>query len=316
MEFGLSVRAGRTYEEMLELAQHAEELGYDFVFVNDHVHGFSDDGKEPYLDAWTVSAGIGVQTSRIKIGLMVLNNSLRNPAYLAKSIATLDNMVNGRYEIFIGAGWNEPEYVGYDIMGHGRGMPSAKERVDRLEEALEIIRGMLSSEVFSYDGKYWKLKNAINIPQPVQKYMRISVGASKPRMIRLAARLADGLGLMGNTLDRIKYATKILKPTLEKKGKSLDDFYLSGMNHFQIAKNLVEYDKMAMKIAKNKGKTLDEIKEHELIGTTDILIEKLQKAQKLGTKMICISQHSYREMKQEKRKEFLEYFRDEIISRL
>ncbi|MFX1537385.1 MAG: LLM class flavin-dependent oxidoreductase, partial [Promethearchaeota archaeon] len=198
MKFGLYIRSGQTYAGMLELAQYADELGLFGVFLNDHVHGFANEGKEPYLEAWTAMTGIGVQTKRVRLGHIVLFNSLRNPAFLAKSIATLDQMSNGRYELLIGAGWNVPEYEGYDLMEKGRGMPSAKERVDRFKEALEILRGMLTNEEFSYNGKYWILKNAINIPQPVQKSMKISVGASKPRMIRISARYADGLNTGGD----------------------------------------------------------------------------------------------------------------------
>ena len=168
MKFGVYIRAGTTYSGMLELAKQAEQLDYFGVFLNDHVHGFANKGKEPYLEAWTAMTGIGVQTKKIRLGHSVLFNSLRNPAFLAKSIATLDQMTNGRYELLIGAGWNKPEYEGYDLMEKGRGMPSAKERVDRFEEALQILRGMLHNETFSYEGKYWKLNNAINIPQPIQ----------------------------------------------------------------------------------------------------------------------------------------------------
>ena len=106
-------------------------------------------------------------------------------------------MSGGRYELLIGAGWNEPEYLGYDLMERGRGMPSAGERVDRFKEALQILRGMFDNEVFSYEGKYWTLREAINLPSPVQHPMKISVGASKPRMVRIAAKYGDGLNRGG-----------------------------------------------------------------------------------------------------------------------
>ena len=91
MKFGLYIRSGQTYAGMLELAQYADELGLFGVFLNDHVHGFANEGKESYLEAWTAMTGIGVQTKRVRLGHIVLFNSLRNPAFLAKSIATLDH---------------------------------------------------------------------------------------------------------------------------------------------------------------------------------------------------------------------------------
>ncbi|MFX1248663.1 MAG: LLM class flavin-dependent oxidoreductase, partial [Promethearchaeota archaeon] len=241
MKFGVYIRAGTTYSSMLELAQQAEKLDYFGVFLNDHVHGFANEGKEPYLEAWSAMTGIGVQTKKIRLGHSVLFNSLRNPAFLAKSIATLDQMTNGRYELLIGAGWNKPEYEGYDLMEKGRGMPSAKERVDRFEEALQILRGMLHNETFSYDGKYWKLNNAINIPQPIQNPFRISVGADKPRMIKITAKYADGFNNFRN-LKSLKEKIELLEPELEKNNKRLSDFFISGFSAIHIAKNNEEYD--------------------------------------------------------------------------
>ncbi|MHA2364264.1 MAG: LLM class flavin-dependent oxidoreductase [Candidatus Hodarchaeales archaeon] len=312
MEFGIYIRPGKSYHGMFDLTQHAENLGYYGVFINDHVHGFDDKGKEPYLEAWTVISGLAVQTSKIKIGHIVLFNSLRNPAFLAKSIATLDNMTNGRYEILIGAGWNESEYLGYDLMEKGRGMPSAKERVDRFEESLEILRGMLTNEEFSYEGKFWKLKNAINTPQPV-KQMRISVGADKPRMIGIAARLADGLNLSGG-LNGIKKGVDILHPALEKHNKSLDEYFLSGFCALRIAKTTTQYDEMAKDLAERSEKPVKDIKESAFIGTPEILIEKLHKAQDLGMKMIVISPNPA--TTQDERKELYDYFKDQVVTKL
>jgi len=95
MKFGVYVRPAVTYGNMLELARAAEDLGYYGVFLNDHVEGLSGDRKEPYLEAWTAITGLGVQTKTIRLGHITLFNSLRNPAYLAKSVATLDNMAGG-----------------------------------------------------------------------------------------------------------------------------------------------------------------------------------------------------------------------------
>jgi alkanesulfonate monooxygenase SsuD/methylene tetrahydromethanopterin reductase-like flavin-dependent oxidoreductase (luciferase family) len=173
---------------MLELSRYAEELGLFGVFMNDHIEGLSEDRKEPYLEAFTAMAGIGVETKKIRIGHITLFNSMRNPALLAKMTTTLDVMTGGRYETILGAGWNEPEYLGYDLMGGGAGMPEAGERVTRLKEATQILRGMFDNEVFSFEGKYWKLKEAVNVPRTVQRPMRLSVGARQPRMISIAAK--------------------------------------------------------------------------------------------------------------------------------
>ena len=222
MEFGLYIRGVMTYPAMLELAQYAEELGVFGVFINDHFEGLGGDRKEPYLESFTAMAGIGIETKKIRVGHITIFNSMRNPAVLAKMITTLDVMTGGRYETIIGAGWNEPEYLGYDLMGSGAGMPKAGERVSRLKEAIQIMRGMFDNEVFSFNGKYWELKEAVNVPQPIQRPMKISVGARQPRMISIAAKYADGMNGSGN-LNSIKGYLKILEPELRRNGRKIED---------------------------------------------------------------------------------------------
>ncbi len=95
MEFGYYIRRAETYENMVEMAQYAEELGLYGVFLNDHVQSMSQRGMNPILEAWTAMAGIGAHTKRIRLGHIVLFNSLRNPAFLAKSVSTLDQMSGG-----------------------------------------------------------------------------------------------------------------------------------------------------------------------------------------------------------------------------
>ncbi len=313
MKFGVYIRAGTTYSGMLELAKQAEKLDYFGVFLNDHVHGFANKGKEPYLEAWTAMTGIGVQTKKIRLGHSVLFNSLRNPAFLAKSIATLDQMTNGRYELLIGAGWNKPEYEGYDLMEKGRGMPSAKERVDRFEEALQILRGMLHNETFSYEGKYWKLNNAINIPQPVQNPFRISVGADKPRMIKITAKYADGLNIPRN-LKLLKEKIELLESELEKNNKRLSDFFISGFSAIHIAKNNEEYDMIIKDLITKGKKSKEELKQYGFIGTPEVLVDKFRQATKLGVKMMVSDLRPTNNVSE--MKDNLILFKDEVISNL
>ena len=227
MEFGVFIRGAVTYEKMLELSLGAEELDYYGVFLNDHVNGFADGGKEPYLEAWTAITGLGMQTSKIKVGHITLFNSIRNPAYLAKSATALDIMTKGRFELILGAGWAEQEYLGYDFMEKGSGMPSAAQRVTRLKESVQIIRGMFDNPVFNFEGKYWKLKEAINIPRPVTENLKVSVGARQSRMIKITARYADGINSSGN-LANIGRILGIYHQTIEKLDKTVDDVFIHG----------------------------------------------------------------------------------------
>ncbi len=310
MDFGLYIRPAGTYPAMVELARYAEELGLFGVFLNDHFEGLGGDRREPTLEAWTAMAGIGAETRRIRVGHITLFNSMRNPAVLAKMITTLDVMTGGRYETIIGAGWNEPEYLGYDLMGKGGGMPSAGERVTRLKETTQILRGMFDNEVFSFEGKYWTLKDAMNIPAPVQRPMRLSVGARQGRMISIAARYADGMNGSGN-MNAIKGYMKLLEPELEKNGRKMSDFYLHGFATITPTKSRAETDELLKKIAKDRP--VKEVAEDVFVGTPDALVEKLRAVEDLGMKMMIVIPRSG---SLPEVKESCAVLRDEVFGRL
>jgi alkanesulfonate monooxygenase SsuD/methylene tetrahydromethanopterin reductase-like flavin-dependent oxidoreductase (luciferase family) len=310
MDFGLYIRPAGTYPAMLEVSRCAEELGLYGVFINDHFEGLGGDRKEPYLEAWTTMTGIGMQTKKIRVGHITLFNSMRNPAVLAKMITTLDVMTGGRYETILGAGWNEPEYKGYDLMSGGAGMPEAGERVTRLKEAVQILKGMFDNEVFNYEGKYWTLKDAVNVPGTVQKPMRLSVGARQQRMISIAAKYADGMNGSGN-MNAIKGYLKLLEPELEKNGRKMRDFYLHGFTTITPTKNDAETDVIVKKIAKDKP--VKEVANDVFVGTPEVLIEKLRSIEDRGYKMMIAIPRSG---KVSEMKETCTILRDEVFRRI
>jgi len=311
MEFGYYIRPAETFADMVEMARHAEELGLYGVFLNDHVQSTGQGGMNPILESWTAMAGIGTQTKRIRLGHIVLFNSLRNPAFLAKSVSTLDRMSGGRYELLIGAGWNEPEYLGYDLMERGRGMPSPGERVGRFKEAMQILRGMFDNEVFSYEGKYWVLRDAINLPSPVQHPMRISVGASQPRMVRIAAKYGDGLN-RGGGLDSLEKVRELLIPALERNGKRIEDYFFSGFaTQVTVNESDAEYNALAKKTAEMSNRSVDDVKDDVFSGTAEVLVDKFRKAEDLGVKMIVVYIRSASTL--DEMKERLSRFNDEVI---
>ena len=310
MEFGLYVRPAVTYSAMVELAWYAEELGIFGIFLNDHFEGLSGDRKEPYLEAWTALAGIGVETKKIRVGHITLFNSMRNPAVLAKMITTLDVITGGRYETILGAGWNEPEYLGYDLMEKGRGMPEAGERVSRLKESVQILRGMFDNEVFSFEGKYWKLKDAVNVPRPVQKPMRLSIGARQQRMISIAAKYADGMNGSGN-MNAIRSYLKILRPELERNSRRIEDFWLHGFATITPTKSQAETDEFLKKIAKEKS--VNEVADDVFVGTPDVLVEKLRVCGDMGVKMMIVIPRSNKVLEI---KETCTVLRDEVFLQL
>ncbi|OLS19815.1 MAG: 5,10-methylenetetrahydromethanopterin reductase [Candidatus Heimdallarchaeota archaeon LC_2] len=310
MEFGIYLRRETTYPKMLELALTAEKLGFHSAYLNDHVHGVGKPEDE-YMEAWTAMTGIGVQTTKLRIGQIVLFNSLRNPAFLAKSIATLDQMTNGRYELMIGAGWNIPEYEGYDLMEGGRGMPSAKERVDRFEEAVQIIQSMLNNEKTSFDGKFWKLKEAINIPQPIQKPMRMSVGCGKPRMMNITAKYANGINLGGN-FTKLQILINQFSEIAKKYGKTLSDYYISGFTNFNLTTTEDDAKEIAKPIAERTKTTIDEVLNENYIGNAQNIVDKIRRVKDMGVDMTVLIL-PYPSTKDH---QTIEYFHDNVMTQI
>jgi F420-dependent oxidoreductase-like protein len=186
LRFGLVVGQRAPWDEMVRRAQEAEDLGFDVFNVVDHFSGLHD-VMDPTHEAYTTLGGIATQTSRIRLGVMVCGNTYRNPAFLLKQAVTVDHISGGRVDFGVGAGWLEREHEAYSFP-----FPSARERVDRFAEALEIWDLLQSEERTTYDGRYYQLLDAPFEPKPIQRpRLPVLIGATYPRMLALTARHAD-----------------------------------------------------------------------------------------------------------------------------
>ena len=189
---------GRTarWSDLREMAQVAEGIGFDVLFVPDHLlfRESPPDNAQPVempagntrgiWEVWTVLAALAEATRRIELGPFVACNSFRNPALLAKMAATLDEVSAGRLVLGIGAGWHEPEYRAF-------GFPFDR-RVGRLEEALQIISALLRKGHVDFQGRFYSARDCEITPRgPRPEGPPILIGAQRPRMMRLAATYAD-----------------------------------------------------------------------------------------------------------------------------
>ena len=162
-------------------AQRAEGLGFDLVAVWDHPHG-----EHPSFETWTFMTWVAAHTSRIAIASDVLSLPFRLPALIAKMAESLDRLSGGRLILGLGAGGSDEEMAGL-----GAPLRPPVERVEALEEALEIIRGVWREPAFTYDGAYYRNEGTRLEPKPTRT-IPIWLGAYRPRMLELTGRLADG----------------------------------------------------------------------------------------------------------------------------
>jgi probable F420-dependent oxidoreductase len=187
----VSPAAGYGYDEIKDLARESERAGYESFWVSDHFFGGEGFPDRDCLEAWTLLAGLARDTKSIRLGCLVTAAQYRNPALLAKTVASVDRMSGGRIEFGIGAGWKVNEYkaYGYDFAEPGP-------RVDQMIDVIEICRRLWTEERATFHGKHYRIEDAVGAPKPAQKpYPPLWVGGSGPRVMRVAARLADGFDI-------------------------------------------------------------------------------------------------------------------------
>ncbi|MFX1512907.1 MAG: LLM class F420-dependent oxidoreductase [Promethearchaeota archaeon] len=196
-----------TYPKYRRVAQSLEKLGFDSLWFNDHFWTFPEPTEKPVYETLTLMSAIAAETERINLGTMVLAQSYRNPALLAKTTACIDQISNGRLIFGYGAGW----YVG-EYLAHGYDFPSPGVRLAQLDEAIQIVKAMWLGETPTFEGKYYRIENAQCLPKPLQSPRPpILIGGSGERKtLRLVARYADAANIMGN-LDLIGHKYNILK---------------------------------------------------------------------------------------------------------
>ncbi len=198
-----------TYADTLALARTAEESGYDAALLAEHYSASSGAHDPLAADAWIYLAGLARETRRIRLGTLVSPVTFRHPSVLAKLAASLDHVSDGRAELGLGAGWFEAEHDAY-----GLPFPSAKERVDLLEEQLQVIGGLWRQEVFSHTGTRYRLRECAFTPRPVQRpHPPLIVGGrpSSRRLPRLAARHAQEYVVSLPTPDECRVVAQILE---------------------------------------------------------------------------------------------------------
>jgi alkanesulfonate monooxygenase SsuD/methylene tetrahydromethanopterin reductase-like flavin-dependent oxidoreductase (luciferase family) len=188
VRFGLFLsQANKSLAQVQDEFGLAEELGFDTAYLVDHLVDTDGPPDRPCLESWTLLAGLATTTRRIRLGVLVTSNTFRHPAVLLKSAVTVDHLSGGRLILGMGTGWHEDEHRRYGIP-----LPEPRERVDRLEEALEVITRLMAAESTTWSGRYYRLDDAHLEPRPVQQpRIPILVAAHRPRMLRIAARYAD-----------------------------------------------------------------------------------------------------------------------------
>jgi probable F420-dependent oxidoreductase len=273
--FGVQVNRGNSGKEWREKARKLEDLGYSTLFMPDHF------GEE--LAPLPAIAMAAAHTTTLRIGSLVFDNDYKHPAILAKEAATIDLLSDGRLEFGIGAGWMK---VDYDMLGLPYDPPAV--RVDRFEEALHIIKQCLGGEKFTYHGEHYRITDYASYPVPAQKKVPLLIGGGGKRVLSIAAREADIVGINPNlrageigaeaARDSLKEQTdKKIQWVREAAGDRIDDIEIQ--MRFFITSVRPDRDKLAEAMGPAMGVTPEEALESgaACVGTVDEIIEQLQR---------------------------------------
>jgi F420-dependent oxidoreductase-like protein len=208
---------GVTWPQWVALAQACERHGVPALFRSDHYLELS--GQHPEqgsLDAWTTIAALAAVTRTLQLGTLVSPATFRHPSLLAKAVATADHVSGGRVTLGIGAGWNEREHEAY-----GFDFPSLRERMERLEEQLEVILGSWAEGPFTFAGRHYAVSDLEAQPKPVQRPRPPIVlgGSAGPRSAALAARYGDEYNTVFATPDEIRERRAAVERACEAAGR-------------------------------------------------------------------------------------------------
>jgi F420-dependent oxidoreductase-like protein len=211
------VGTAELFGRVVEMAQTAEQSGFDSIWVMDHFYQLPMLGpaENAMFEAYTLLGALAAQTTTARLGTLVTGVTYRNPAILAKQVTTLDVISGGRAVLGIGAAWFAPEHEGLGV-----DFPPVGERMDRLEEALLICRAMLRSDRPVFNGRYYRVRYPINSPAPIQPGGPpvLIGGAGEKRTLKLVAQYADAVNLICGR-DEIPHKLKVLEAHCETEGR-------------------------------------------------------------------------------------------------
>lgn len=216
--------AVEAWSRTVAVARQVDALGFDSIWLYDHLHTLPDPRDEISFESFTSLAHLGAVTTRVRLGHLVLSAGFRNPALTAKMVSTMDVHTGGRMELGIGTGWKRDEWEAY-----GFGFPGTADRLGALEDQLAIFTAMMAPGRATHAGRYASVREAVNLPAPLQTpRVPIMVGGNGPNVTwRLAARFADELNLDGLTPEQVEEALPTVRARCEEIGRDPDSLRVS-----------------------------------------------------------------------------------------
>ena len=290
-EVGVKTSQGRLlgdYDTLRRVWVEADRLGFHSGWLFDHLFELPLLGpsREPCLEAWTVLSALSRETSKLRLGVTCLCVAYRNPAMLAKMSSTLDVISGGRFELGIGAGWAKTEHESY-------GIPFEKPRlrVEKVEEAVTIVKKMWVEENPSFQGKHYRIDGAVCEPRPLQK-PRPPIwigGGGEMFTLRAVAKLADGCNFIGLSLDEYRHKLDVLAKHCDSVGRKIGDVRKSWQG-LAIVGGTDAKVKRKMKLATQGGTgAKEDFENHAITGTPEQCTKRIGEYSDMGVDRFMLS---------------------------
>jgi F420-dependent oxidoreductase-like protein len=273
----------RSWDETRAAAVEFDALGYDSLWVCDHLVGIPLP-KLPILEAWSLLAAVAAVTGRARLGTLVTPPFFRNPAVLAKQIATLDAISGGRVIAGLGAGWHEAEFRGY-----GCEFPGLRERLRALEESIEIMKRLWTQDEASFAGRSFRIDGAVCEPKPSQRPAILIGGGGERVLMGIAARHADIWNNMAVFQARLAEKVEALRRRCDEVDRDFSTLEISQQCVVVIAQDADAARSQLEKAKKLYGGHMGSaLEEHGIWGSPEGVIEGIERHVKLGCTLFAI----------------------------
>jgi F420-dependent oxidoreductase-like protein len=298
----IEAQEGLTWERWARIIDTAENNQFDSLWRSDHLFSVMGVSDRDQLALWPSMTLIAARNSKLEFGALVSPTTFRNPVMLAKDSVALDNLSGGRFWLGIGAGWNEREHAAF-----GFPLPPLKERMDRLEEAIEVIKLLWSGEKVSYAGEQFQLNDAQMRPVPTRPggVPMLIGGSGERRTLRMVARFANEWNSNASNHEVYRHKVDVLEQHCQEIGRDSAEIARSVMVGHMIGVTESDVRARAARIQEimpsMQGLSLDEVMERShgrgwLVGTPDKVVEDIKTLAGFGVSRIMLQSHDQMDM--------------------
>jgi F420-dependent oxidoreductase-like protein len=268
-----------SWTELKEVWQEVEALGFDSLWVNDHMLPSVGPTDAPNLEGWTTLAALAALTSRVQVGALVTANTFRHPAVLAKMATTIDRISDGRFVLGIGSGYFEQEHQVYGIP-----FPTTRERAKRLEEAIQVIRTLWTKDEASFQGTYYQLSNAPFAPKPVQKpHPPIMIGGVGEKLtLPIVAQYADMWNAGGLSPPQLAQKIAVLEEHCRRVGRDCNTIEKTYLTPLYLREDPAEVQALLDQTPRMQGVSAEQARATILAGDVATVQQQVQAYLEVG----------------------------------